>query len=165
MRRSGRARAPFSGWRMAALAAVMLALTGPGQTTGVSVFVNPMMGALDLTRSEVSVAYLVGTLIASFALTRIGRALDEYGTRRIDDESEPAPQTVHAVRLPVPGATALGCCSVTDRCRWTATILCCALEGPISGPWCPSPPRFRGVRPARDSSVVSAWGGRRNRSR
>lgn len=82
MRRSGRARAPFSGWRMAALAAVMLALTGPGQTTGVSVFVNPMMGALDLTRSEVSVAYLVGTLIASFALTRIGRALDEHGTRR-----------------------------------------------------------------------------------
>lgn len=74
---------PFSGWRMVALAAVMLGLTGPGQTVGVSVFVDPMMAALDLTRSEVSAAYLVGTLLAASALPRIGRALDERGTRRM----------------------------------------------------------------------------------
>lgn len=72
----------FSGWRMVALAAVTLGLTGPGQTVGVSVFVDPMMAALDLTRSQVSAAYLVGTLLASLALPRVGRALDEYGTRR-----------------------------------------------------------------------------------
>ena len=72
----------FSGWRMVALAAVMLGLTGPGQTVGVSVFVDPMMATLDLTRSEVSAAYLVGTLVASLALPRVGRALDEHGTRR-----------------------------------------------------------------------------------
>ncbi len=41
-----------------------------------------MMAALDLTRSQVSAAYLVGTLLASLALPRVGRALDEYGTRR-----------------------------------------------------------------------------------
>lgn len=75
-------RAPFHGWRMVALAALMLGLTGPGQTVGVSVFVDPMMAALDLTRSEVSAAYLVGTLLASAVLPRIGRALDEHGTRR-----------------------------------------------------------------------------------
>ncbi len=73
---------PFHGWRMVGLAALMLGLTGPGQTVGVSVFVDPMMAALDLTRSEVSAAYLVGTLVASLALPRIGRALDEQGTRR-----------------------------------------------------------------------------------
>jgi MFS family permease len=67
---------------MVALAALMLGLTGPGQTVGVSVFVDPMMAALDLTRSEVSTAYLVGTLLAALALPRIGRALDDHGTRR-----------------------------------------------------------------------------------
>lgn len=74
---------PFSGWRMVALAAVMLGLTGPGQTVGVSVFVDPMMATLDLTRSQVSAAYLVGTLLAALALPRIGRMLDERGTRRM----------------------------------------------------------------------------------
>ena len=79
---SGGPAEPFHGWRMVALAALMLGLTGPGQTVGVSVFVDPMMGDLGLTRSQVSAAYLVGTLLAAFALPRIGRALDEHGTRR-----------------------------------------------------------------------------------
>ncbi len=81
-RAPARASTPFLGWRMVALAALMLGLTGPGQTVGVSVFVDPMMAALDLTRSEVSTAYLVGTLLAALALPRIGRALDDHGTRR-----------------------------------------------------------------------------------
>jgi MFS family permease len=67
---------------MVGLAALMLGLTGPGQTVGVSVFIDPMMAALDLTRSQVSGAYLVGTLVASSVLPRVGRALDEHGTRR-----------------------------------------------------------------------------------
>jgi len=73
---------PFHGWRMVALAALMLGLTGPGQTVGVSVFVDPIIAALDISRSELSAAYLVGTLVASAALPRVGRALDAYGTRR-----------------------------------------------------------------------------------
>jgi hypothetical protein len=38
------------------LAAVAFGMTGPGQTVGVSVFVDPMMAALDLSRSQVSTA-------------------------------------------------------------------------------------------------------------
>ena len=79
---AGRSADRFHGWRMVAFAAVMLGLTGPGQTVGVSAFVDPMMAALDLTRSEVSAAYLVGTLIASTALPGVGRVLDVRGTRR-----------------------------------------------------------------------------------
>jgi MFS family permease len=71
----------FHGWRMVAFAAIALGMTGPGQTVGVSVFIDPMMAALDLSRSEISVAYLVGTLGGAFALPRIGRAIDEHGTR------------------------------------------------------------------------------------
>lgn len=74
-------RPDFTGWRMVALSALMLGLTGPGQTVGISVFVDPMMATLDLTRSQVSTAYLIGTMAGAFALPRIGRALDDHGTR------------------------------------------------------------------------------------
>ncbi|MCC5947604.1 MAG: MFS transporter [Nitriliruptoraceae bacterium] len=71
----------FSGWRIVAVAAIGLGMTGPGQTVGVSVFIDPMMASLDLTRSEVSTAYLVGTLAGSLALPRLGRLIDDRGAR------------------------------------------------------------------------------------
>jgi MFS family permease len=72
----------FLGWRIVALATITGALTGPGQTIGVSVFVDPMMAELGLTRSEVSTAYLIGTLIGAMALLPVGRWIDRVGTRR-----------------------------------------------------------------------------------
>ncbi len=72
----------FLGWRMVALATITGALTGPGQTIGVSVFVDPMIGALSLTRSEVSTAYLIGTLLGAVALLPIGRLIDKVGVSR-----------------------------------------------------------------------------------
>jgi MFS family permease len=66
---------------MVAFAAVALGMTGPGQTAGVSVFVDPMMAALELSRSEVSTAYLVGTLGGAVAMPRVGRLIDDRGTR------------------------------------------------------------------------------------
>jgi MFS family permease len=71
----------FSGWRIVALAAVALGMTGPGQTAGVSVFIDPMMAALDLTRSQVSGAYLLGTLAGATAMPRLGRLIDDRGAR------------------------------------------------------------------------------------
>jgi MFS family permease len=71
----------FSGWRIVVFAAIALGLTGPGQTAGVSVFVDPMMASLDLTRSQVSMAYLVGTLGGAVAMPRLGKLIDDRGTR------------------------------------------------------------------------------------
>jgi MFS family permease len=71
----------FSGWRIVVLAAVALGMTGPGQTVGVSVFVDPMMAALELTRSQVATAYLVGTLVGAAAMPRLGRVIDDHGAR------------------------------------------------------------------------------------
>ncbi len=72
----------FLGWRVALFATITAALTGPGQTVGVSVFVDPMIAALDLTRSELSTAYLVGTLLGAVALIPVGRWIDRVGARR-----------------------------------------------------------------------------------
>lgn len=58
-------------------------LTAPGQTTGLSVFTDPLIDELGVTRTEISLAYLVGTLTGAAAQPLIGRALDRWGTRRV----------------------------------------------------------------------------------
>lgn len=79
----GRGRDGFSGWRIVALAALGLAMTAPGQTLGVSVFVDPMLADLGVTRSQISGAYLVGTLLGALTLPITGRALDRFGVRAL----------------------------------------------------------------------------------
>jgi MFS family permease len=72
----------FLGWRIAILATVTAAMTGPGQTIGVSVFVDPLIEDLSLTRSQVSTAYLIGTLLGALALPSVGHWVDRIGARR-----------------------------------------------------------------------------------
>ncbi len=75
------AKPGFSGWRVVAFAILLGGLTGPGQTIGVSVFVNRFIEDLELSRSAVSTAYLVGTLTASLGLPLMGRFIDSRGVR------------------------------------------------------------------------------------
>ena len=70
------------GARILIFAVLASGLTGPGQTIGVSVFIDPFIDELGITRSEVSSAYLVGTLIASLFLPSVGRFIDRHGVRR-----------------------------------------------------------------------------------
>ena len=72
----------FFGWRMVALAAITGAMTGPGQTIGVSVFIDHFIEDLAISRSEVSTAYLIGTLAAALVLPTIGNRIDKVGVRR-----------------------------------------------------------------------------------
>lgn len=72
----------FYGWRIVAYASLAVAATGPGQTAGVSLFVDPLIRDLGISRSAVSTSYLIGTLTGALALPWIGRALDRYGVRR-----------------------------------------------------------------------------------
>jgi len=75
-------RSTFSGWRILALASITAALTGPGQTIGVSVFVDHFITDLGISRSQVATAYLVGTLVAALGLPLVGRYIDRVGVRR-----------------------------------------------------------------------------------
>lgn len=71
----------FYGWRIVGLAALTLGLTAPGQTPGVSVFIDPMLAALDLSRSQLSTGYLVGTLTGAATMPWFGSLLDRRGLR------------------------------------------------------------------------------------
>ncbi|MDH3470491.1 MAG: MFS transporter, partial [Acidimicrobiia bacterium] len=80
--RTAPSRRRFLGWRIAVLATITATMTGPGQTIGVSVFVDPMIADLSLTRSQVATAYLIGTLTGALALPFVGRWVDRVGSRR-----------------------------------------------------------------------------------
>ena len=71
----------YYGWRIVALASVALMLTGPGQTIGMSVFVDEIVVDLDVSRSQVSLAYLIATLTSAATLSFVGRGIDRFGVR------------------------------------------------------------------------------------
>ncbi len=79
---AARAVPRFRGWWMLAWCTLVLGLTAPGQTVGVSVFIDQFIGGLGLSRSAVSGAYLVGTITGAFALPSIGRWIDRSGVSR-----------------------------------------------------------------------------------
>jgi MFS family permease len=70
------------GWRTVALAAITSAMTGPGQTIGISVFIDHFIDDLGIDRSQVATTYMVGTLAAATVLPTIGNRIDRFGVRR-----------------------------------------------------------------------------------
>ena len=56
-------------------------MTGPGQTIGVSVSIDPLIAELGLSRSQVSAAYLIGTLAGAMLLLPVGSWIDRVGAR------------------------------------------------------------------------------------
>lgn len=72
----------FAGWRILALATLVMGLTGPGQTIGVSVFIDHFAEALGLTKNQISGGYAIGTLCGSLTLPTVGRLIDKYGVQR-----------------------------------------------------------------------------------
>ena len=58
-------------------------MTAPGQTAGLSAFTDPLIGALGVSRTDLSVSYLVGTLLGAAAQPLVGRALDRWGVRSV----------------------------------------------------------------------------------
>lgn len=76
-------RPKFSGWWMLLIACLAVFLSGPAQTYGVSVFVDPMLADLDWSRSLFSTIYSIGTLASAGALVLAGRQIDRWGNRLI----------------------------------------------------------------------------------
>lgn len=75
-------RTPFYyGWVIWVFSVLGLLLSVPGQTMGMAVFTDYFIEVFSLPRTELSLAYLFGTLGSTFFLTRAGRWFDVYGGR------------------------------------------------------------------------------------
>ena len=76
------ARCPFFyGWIILFWGVVGVLLSVPGQTTGVSAFIEPLIRDLGISRFEISMAYMIGTFSSSLLLTPAGKLFDHIGAR------------------------------------------------------------------------------------
>ena len=76
-------RLPFYyGWLMVPIAVITTAVTGVGQTYGISVFNPSLLETLGISLSALSGAYMAGTLLASLPQPVIGSVMDRFGIRR-----------------------------------------------------------------------------------
>jgi MFS transporter, OFA family, oxalate/formate antiporter len=71
----------YYGWFVLLAGTLGMMMTIPGQTTGVSIFLDHLIADLGLTRSGVSTLYLIGTLTGSLVLPFVGRFVDQRGPR------------------------------------------------------------------------------------
>lgn len=71
----------FYGWVILAIAVVATVATTPGQTHGVTIF-NPFFTAeLELSKTQLSGAYMVATLLAGLTMPWLGSWMDKRGIR------------------------------------------------------------------------------------
>jgi OFA family oxalate/formate antiporter-like MFS transporter len=75
-------RLPFYyGWLIWLFSTLGILASIPGQTMGMAVFTDHFIETLHLSRTQLSMAYLVGTVGSSLFLTRAGRWYDQFGGR------------------------------------------------------------------------------------
>lgn len=72
----------YYGWVVVIAATIGMAMTIPGQTAGISLFIDQIMADLGLSRSTVSLAYTIATVGGAASLSLIGRWIDRFGPRR-----------------------------------------------------------------------------------
>ena len=73
----------FYGWVVWLISTLGFLMSIPGQTMGMAVFTEPFINAFDLSRTQLSIAYMLGTLASALFLTRAGRLYDRLGARLI----------------------------------------------------------------------------------
>jgi MFS family permease len=66
---------------MLALASLAVFLSGPAQTFGVSVFIDPIIAEFGWSRSLVSTMYSIATLAGAIPMILVGRQIDRVGNR------------------------------------------------------------------------------------
>ena len=73
----------FYGWVLVLFGTLGVICSIPGQTMGVSVFTDHLINALHLTRDQLSLAYMLGTIGSSLLLTKAGILYDKHGARTV----------------------------------------------------------------------------------
>lgn len=73
----------FYGWIIVVMGMVGFLMSAPGQTHGVAPFTDTLIDVLHLSRVQLSVAYMFGTIGSALLLTQAGRLYDRWGARVI----------------------------------------------------------------------------------
>ena len=73
----------FYGWVMLGVGGLAVFASGPGQSHIFSVYITPISNDLGISRTSISSAYAVATLLAAFGLPYVGRLIDRVGVRRV----------------------------------------------------------------------------------
>ena len=73
----------FYGYVMIPVAMLVQIATSPGQTFAISAFTPYLRESLQLSDSQLSLAYMLGTLLAAFPLALVGPLSDRYGLRGV----------------------------------------------------------------------------------
>jgi len=71
----------FYGWIILAAGTIGILMSIPGQTMGVSVFTDNLIEDLGISRNNLSLAYMFGTLVSGLMITRAGKLYDRHGAR------------------------------------------------------------------------------------
>jgi MFS family permease len=72
----------FYGWAMLPIALLGQIATSPGQTYAISVFNDSFRHEFGLNHSQLTGAYMLGTLLASLPMTKLGGLMDRHGIRQ-----------------------------------------------------------------------------------
>ncbi|MCF8381667.1 MAG: MFS transporter [Bacteroidales bacterium] len=73
----------FYGWVILFAGIIGVLMSIPGQTMGVSVFTDHLIRDLELSRIQLSLSYLIGTVMSGFLITYAGILYDKAGARVI----------------------------------------------------------------------------------
>ena len=71
----------YYGWVILFIGSIGVLSSIPGQTMGVSVFTDYYISNLQISRVEISTAYMIGTLASSLLISYAGIFFDKYGAR------------------------------------------------------------------------------------
>lgn len=69
-------------WFLLLVGTLGVIMSAPGQTVGVSAFIEPLMRDVLISRTRISLAYGVGTLLSAALLTFAGKMYDRIGARQ-----------------------------------------------------------------------------------
>lgn len=71
----------YYGWIILIAGSLGVLFSIPGQTMGVSVFTDHLITNLHLSRVNISIAYMIGTLSSALLMTYAGKLYDRFGVR------------------------------------------------------------------------------------
>lgn len=73
----------YYGWLLVPLASLGIIMSLPGQTAGFSAFTESLLGITGLSRTNLSLIYMIGTILSGFLLPGMGTLLDKWGSRKM----------------------------------------------------------------------------------